>query len=113
MAHYAFLDASNIVTEVIPGNDETDTRHDWEQYYGAVRGQTCKRTSYNGNYRKNFAGAGYEFRPDLNLPDGAFIAPQPFPSWSLDPTSCQWVPPVPQTDRDTGWDEATLSWVPL
>ena len=43
MAHYAFLNQNNIVTEVIVGKDETDTTHDWEEFYGNLRGQTCKR----------------------------------------------------------------------
>jgi hypothetical protein len=50
MAHYAFLDANNIVTEVIVGRDEDETVNgvsDWEAYYSKVRGQTCKQTSYN------------------------------------------------------------------
>jgi hypothetical protein len=47
MAHYAFLDENNIVTEVIVGKDEGEEGVDWEAHYGAFRGQTCKRTSYN------------------------------------------------------------------
>jgi hypothetical protein len=76
MAHYAFLDENNIVTEVIPGRDEwevIDGISDWEQAYSEVRGQVCKRTSYNGNYRYNYAGVGYTYDPI----DDAFIAPMP------------------------------------
>ena len=76
MAHYAFLDANNIVTEVIVGRDETeevDGITDWEQAYSEVRGQVCKRTSYNGNIRYNYAGVGYTYDPI----DDAFIAPIP------------------------------------
>ena len=47
MAHYAFLDENNIVTEVIVGKDESDTSENWEQFYGNIRDQLCKRTSYN------------------------------------------------------------------
>ena len=86
MAHYAFLDENNVVTEVIAGNNESvDT--DWEVYYSQIRGQTCKRTSYNTirgthinggvPYRKNYAGIGYLFREDVNSPEGAFIPPCP------------------------------------
>jgi hypothetical protein len=74
MAHYAFLDENNIVTEVIPGRDEwevVDGITDWEQAYSEVRGQVCKRTSYNGNIRYNYAGVGYTYDPV----DDAFIAP--------------------------------------
>jgi hypothetical protein len=60
MAHYAFLDDANIVTEVIVGRDENEGV-DWEAYYAAVRGQWCKRTSYNGNIRGVYAGIGYRY----------------------------------------------------
>ncbi len=86
MAHYAFLDENNMVTEVIVGNNESiDT--DWEIYYGNIRSQICKRTSYNTvggvhnsggvPYRKNYAGVGYMFREDVNSPEGAFVPPCP------------------------------------
>jgi len=75
MAHYAFLDDSNIVTEVIVGIDETEliegkSPEDW---YGEFRGQTCIRTSYNAKIRSNFAAVGYTYDPI----DDAFIAPMP------------------------------------
>jgi hypothetical protein len=75
MAHYAFLDASNIVTEVIVGVDEAEliegkSPEDW---YSEFRGQTCVRTSYNGNIRYNYAGIGFTYDPI----DDAFIAPMP------------------------------------
>jgi hypothetical protein len=75
MAHYAFIDDSNIVTEVIVGIDETEliegkSPEDW---YGEFRGQRCIRTSYNGNIRYNYAGIGYTYDPI----DDAFIAPAP------------------------------------
>lgn len=75
MAHYAFLDDSNIVTEVIVGIDETEliegkSPEDW---YGEYRGQRCLRTSYNGNIRYNYAGIGFTYDPI----DDAFIAPMP------------------------------------
>jgi hypothetical protein len=75
MAHYAFLDEDNIVTEVIVGIDETEliegkTPEDW---YAKFRGQKCVRTSYNGNIRYNYAGIGYLYDPI----DDAFIAPMP------------------------------------
>jgi hypothetical protein len=74
MAHYAFLN-NNIVTEVIVGIDETETIQglDTETWYGNFRGQVCKRTSYNGNIRYNYAGIGYIY-DEIN---DAFIAPKP------------------------------------
>jgi hypothetical protein len=76
MAHYAFLDENNIVTEVIPGRNEDeviDGITDWEVAYGEIRGQKCVRTSYNGNIRYNYAGIGYSYDPI----DDAFIPPVP------------------------------------
>jgi hypothetical protein len=75
MAHYAFLDDNNIVTEVITGIDETELIEglDPETWYGNFRGQVCKRTSYNNNYRFNFSGIGYTYDEDAD----AFIAPEP------------------------------------
>ena len=73
MAHYAFLDENNIVTEVIVGKDETELIDGLtpEEWYGNYRGQTCVRTSYNSKIRFNFAGVGYLY----DSIDDAFIAP--------------------------------------
>lgn len=109
MAHYAFLDQNNIVTEVITGIDETELIEglDTETWYGNFRGQTCKRTSYNGNIRKQYAGIGFTY----DAVNDVFIAPQPFPSWSLD-LNHDWQPPTPRPkDLNWVWDEETLSWV--
>jgi len=75
MAHYAFLDKNNIVTEVIYGIDEIELIEglDTETWYGNFRGQVCKRTSYNGKIRYNYAGIGFTYDPI----DDAFIAPAP------------------------------------
>ena len=108
MAHYAFLNEDNIVTEVIVGKDETDTSQDWEQFYGEIRNQVCKRTSYNNNIRKNYAGIGYTYDSQRD----AFIPPQPFPSWLLVEETCQWSAPVemPTDNQSYFWDESTISW---
>ena len=89
MAHYAFLDNENIVTEVIVGIDETELIEglDPETWYGNFRGQTCKRTSFNGKIRKRFAGIGYFYDEVLD----AFIPPKP--------------------DNATGFDKKTLNWI--
>jgi hypothetical protein len=75
MAHYAFLNESNIVTEVIVGIDETELIEGKspEAWYSEFRGQSCVRTSYNGTIRYNYAGVGYTYDPI----DDAFIAPMP------------------------------------
>lgn len=112
MAHYAFLDESNLVTEVIVGRNEDeviDGISDWETYYGELRGQTCVRTSYNGNIRKNYAGIGFTYDETRD----AFIPPRPFYSWSLNEETCQWEAPTPYpTDgKRYLWVEALLAWV--
>lgn len=113
MAHYAFLDQNNIVTEVIVGIDETELIEgkDPETWYAEFRGVACKRTSYNGNIRKNYAGIGYKYDADLD----AFIPPQPFASWVLDQDSCLWKSPVPYPSdgREYYWDEDVVDWTPL
>lgn len=118
MAHYAFLDQNNVVTEVIVGKDEGEDGIDWEQYYGEFRGQVCKRTSYNTiggvhtnggtPLRKNYAGIGYTY----NAVRDAFIPPQPYQSWVLDDATCQWKAPVPMpTDGGRySWNETTQTW---
>jgi len=124
MAHYAFLDEQNIVTQVIVGRDEDDLSDgiaSWEDYYGNRHGQTCKRTSYNtlGNqhllggtpFRGNYAGIGMTYDEDRD----AFISPQPFPSWVLNEATFQWAAPVPYPNDGTpyDWDEDTVSWVQI
>lgn len=111
MAHYAFLDGDNIVTEVIVGVDETELIEGLapEIWYGNFRGQVCKRTSYNGNIRKNYAGIGFKYDADLD----AFIPPKPFASWVLNEETARWESPVPMPEGNYSWDEDTLSWIEL
>jgi hypothetical protein len=123
MAHYAFLDNNNIVTEVIVGKDEGEDGIDWEQWYGSFRGQTCKRTSYNTYagvhiaggtpYRKNYAAIGYSYDPARDC----FIPPKPYPSWVLDDASCTWKAPVPappvEPDKYYEWNETVLNWTEI
>lgn len=94
MAHYAYIDTQYMVTDVIVGSDESN--FDWEQYYGNMRGQLCKRTSYHTiggihtegkqPFRKNYAGIGYTYDPIRD----AFIPPQSSPTSTLNENSCQW-----------------------
>lgn len=121
MAHYAFLDFNNVVTEVIVGKDEGEDNTNWEQWYGNFRGQICKRTSYNTiagthtnggtPFRKNYAGIGYTYDSTRD----AFIPPQPFASWLLNEETCLWDAPTPYpTDgKNYLWDEPTTSWVEI
>jgi hypothetical protein len=121
MAHYAFLNENNIVTEVIVGKDEGENGIDWEQHYGEFRGQTCKRTSYNTSggvhtqggtpLRKNYAGIGYTYDSTRD----AFISPKPYNSWVLNETSCLWGAPTPMPNdgKIYSWDEETTSWIEI
>ena len=109
MAHYAFLDENNIVTEVIVGIDENELieQIDPETWYGNFRNQVCKRTSYNGKIRKQFAGIGYKYDADNDV----FIAPQPYPSWSLN-ENFDWEAPIAKPDSgDWIWIEDSLEWI--
>ena len=138
MAHYAFLDENNIVTEVIVGVNENEIRYEgdkvvggstqaWETYYGNLRGQVCKRTSYNAKhnlvldpelddyvegpaFRKNFAKIGCEYKASV---DG-FMLPQPYPSWILNEDEGRWLPPVEHpNEKDTLsfiWNEENQTW---
>ena len=91
MAHYAFLDENNVVTEVIVGIDETELIEglDTETWYGNFRGQVCKRTSYNGNIRKHFASIGMIY--DANR--DAFIGVEPEQAIGFDEETCEWILP--------------------
>ena len=125
MAHYAFLDNNNIVVQVIVGVDETVTQNDngtpvggssvaWETFYAAQpwnEGLSCKRTSYNNNIRKQYAGIGYSY----DAVKDQFVSPKPYPSWTIDANN-DWQPPTPKpaegmwswNETEQSWDEATL-----
>jgi hypothetical protein len=97
MAHYAFLDNNNFVTEVIVGIDETETIEglNTETWYANFRGQRCKRTSYNGNIRYNYAGIGYVYDEIRD----AFIAPKPDNAIGFNENTCCWI--VPEVNIET------------
>jgi hypothetical protein len=110
MAHYAFLNDNNIVTEVIVGIDETELIEGLhpEEWYGNFRGQVCKRTSYNGNIRKNYAGIGYTYDEERD----AFIPPKPYNKWILNKDTCQWEAPIPypKDDKFYVWNDNKGEW---
>jgi hypothetical protein len=125
MAHYAFLDENNIVTEVIVGKEEGEEEVNWEQQYGSFREQLCKRTSFNTiggvhqlggtPFRKNYAGIGYQYDQTRD----AFIPPKPFNSWILNEDTCLWnapvaIPELTQEQIDNrnyySWNETTKNW---
>lgn len=124
MAHYAYLDENNVVTQVIVGKDEDDGDIDWEEYYGAIR---CSYNTRGGihygpdgeqsadqskAYRYNYPGPGWFFDPTFGV-DGAFIPPNPFGSWTVNSNTALWEAPVtmPNDGGPWMWDEESLSWV--
>ena len=112
MAHYAFLDENNFVTEVITGRNEdevVDGISDWEAHYGAFRGQVCKRTSFNGNIRKRYAQIGFFYDEENDV----FISPKPYPSWTINIENCTYNPPVamPTDGKLYRWNEDSLNWL--
>jgi len=108
MAHYAFLDENNIVTEVIVGKDENEIIDGVtpEEWYGNFRNQVCKRTSYNSRIRGTYAGIGYLYNQEEDI----FIAPQPYPSWTRSGSFWQAPTPMPEDGKLYIWDEEALSW---
>jgi hypothetical protein len=117
MAHFAKLDSTNNVIGVHTLNNEVITDDDGNeqeqvgidfltQHNGGVG--WYKQTSYNGNFRKNYAGTGYTYDSARD----AFIPPQPYNSWTLNEDTCQWDSPTPYpTDGEKyTWDEATTNW---
>lgn len=109
MAHYAFLNEENIVTEVIVGIDETEKieGQNPEDWYADFKGQKCVRTSYNHKIRKQFAGIGYFYDEENDV----FIVPQPFDSWSLN-ENYDWQPPIPHPNDGLkySWNEIDQDW---
>lgn len=109
MAHYAFLDENNIVTEVITGRhewEEVDGITDWEKAYGDYRGQKCVRTSYNSNIRGTYAGIGFSYNEEEDI----FIAPQPYLSWIRSGSFWEAPTPYPTDGLIYQWVESDLNW---
>ena len=117
MAHFAELDPAGVVLrvvvisndEIIDGGIECEAKgiERCRELFGA--NTNWKQTSYNSSFRKNYAGAGYSYDSERD----AFIAPQPFASWHLDESTCQWQPPkpMPSDGRAYTWNESLLRWV--
>jgi len=109
MSHFAELDENNIVLRTLVGdNNMPNEGYDW--FVENIGGRWVQ-TSYNGNFRKNFANIGYFYNETLD----AFIAPQPFPSWTLNEETCQWEAPIPYPEDGLiyTWNEETLSWIEI
>jgi len=115
MAHFAEIGLNNWVIRTIVVNNEVLLDSDGNEseqlgidFCQSLFGGTWLQTSYNNNFRKNFAGAGYVYDSARD----AFIAPQPHLSWVLNDTTCAWEAPVAHPDDGTLyiWNESTLSW---
>jgi len=120
MAHFAELDGNNIVKRVVVvGNDivtaagplgNNDMHVDGETWcVNFFKGGTWKQTSYNNNFRKQYAGKGYTF----DAAKDKFISPQPHASWSLDGNDDWQAPvtyPTDTEDKVISWDEAGQKW---
>jgi hypothetical protein len=116
MAHFAELDANNVVLRiVVVGNADTSDANGVEkEHIGAafcerLFGGTWKQTSYNGNMRKNYAGIGFTYNASID----AFVPPKPYPSWVLNNTTANWDAPVakPNDGKFYSWNEDGLNWV--
>jgi len=118
MAHFAKLNENNVVVEVnVVHNNELFDENGHESEAKGISFLTAwsggyanwKQTSYNGTIRKNYAGIGYTY----DLGRDAFIPPKPYPSWSLNETTCCWDAPtaMPIDDKRYSWNEEQLAWV--
>ena len=118
MAHFAEIGLNNTVLRVVVvANaellDENGVEREGKgaEFCHGLFGGTWVQTSYNSNFRKNFAGAGFTYDSGRD----AFIPPKPYDSWLLDEETCRWLPPIPMPDdnSDYAWDEETVSWVAI
>jgi|TARA_B100001971_G_C17828481_1_gene352566 hypothetical protein len=117
MAHFAEVDPSwNVLRVIVVNNEDILDENNVEQESLGVA--FCKnlfgedsrwlQTSYNNNFRKNYAGPGSLYDPGRD----AFLPPQPYPSWTIDEDTCLWEPPTPApTEGQFIWDEGSISWI--
>ena len=114
MAHFARIE-NGVVTQVIvvDNKDTADVSGVEKEHIGAafcerLFGGEWKQTSYNGNFRKNYAGIGYTYNADID----AFVPPKPFASWLLNEETAQWNAPVAMPEEGMwSWDEDAGQWV--
>lgn len=105
MAHFAEIDQNNVVLRVIVVSDTLEAQG--AEWCHDTFGGNWLQTSYNGRIRKNFAGIGFTYDPDLD----AFVPPKPYPSWVLIQATAQWKAPKPRpTVGLHQWNEATQEW---
>lgn len=113
MAHFAQIDESGVVTRVIVVNNSdimdangVESEEIGVRFCSNLLGGRWVQTSYNANFRKNYAGVGYIYDSARD----AFIPPSPYPSWILDEVTCNWTAPIPKPDGEWEWDEESTTW---
>ncbi len=117
MAHFAKIENNLVAQVVVVHNNEllvdgVESEQKGVNFLQSLYGEdtTWVQTSFNKTFRKHFAGIGFSY--DANK--DAFIPPKPYPSWLLDESTCEWVPPIPSPDAFGDyiyvWNEETLSW---
>lgn len=110
MSHWAEvkeIDGKLIVQRVLVGDNNDKNGDEGYKWLIDNLGGRWVQTSFNANFRKNFAGEGFEYREDID----AFVAPQPFPSWTLNEETAQWEAPVPRPEGFFNWDEEQGAWI--
>lgn len=107
MAHWAELDDENVVIRILTGDNNDPNGDEGYQWLIDNLGGRWIQTSYNHNFRKQYAGVGFTYDPVSDV----FIAPKPFPSWVLDDDHDWQAPiPYPQDGLIYGWNEDLLDW---
>lgn len=110
MAHWAELDENNIVLRVTVGDNNDPNGDEGYQWLIDNLGGRWIQTSYNHNFRKQYAGIGFTYNEEADV----FISPSPFPSWILN-SNYDWEPPIPHPNdgKIYLWDESIVNWVLL
>jgi hypothetical protein len=108
MSHWAEIDQDNVVVRVIVADNDDPNNDEGQSWVTENLGGIWVKTSYNGNFRKRFAGIGYTYNADFD----AFITPKPFDSWVLEEETCEWKAPAPYPEDGLSyeWNEETLNW---
>lgn len=116
MAHFAQLDSNNKVINVITVSNQdvisgpgTEEQNGIEFLNNIMPGSVWKQTSYNNNFRKQFAGIGFTYMESID----SFVIPKPFESWTLNEATGDWDPPIVKPEGNYDWDEENQEWEPV
>ncbi len=113
MAHFAKIENGIVTQVIVVHNNEllingVENEQKGKDFCNSLFGGNWVQTSYNNNFRKQYAGTGYTYDSVADI----FVIPQPYPSWSLD-SNHDWQPPTPKPEGSFYWDEESLSWLPI